>query len=206
VSDPAVLALIRAIASGDRPRVRRLLEEQPALASMQVSRGATRQQATDWFLTDLQHYVYAGDGALHITAAAYDAPLVRRLVRMGADVGAANRRGARALHYAADGGPGSPTWNPRSQRATITRLLEAGADADARDKSGTTPLLRAVRNRCAAAVEALLAGGADPRATNNNGSTAMQLAQWTTGRGGSGTPQARAQQRRIVELLRTATN
>jgi hypothetical protein len=80
-------------------------------------------------------------------------------------------------------------------------LAALGADPNAFDKNGTAPLHRAVRNRCAAAVEALLEVGADPRATNGKGSTAMQLAHWTTGRGGSGSSQARAQQAEIVRLL-----
>jgi hypothetical protein len=65
--------------------------------------------------------------------------------------------------------------------------------------------MRAVRNRCALAVGALLDAGADARARNKRGSTAMQLAEWTTGRGGSGRADAREQQRRIVELLGRAT-
>jgi hypothetical protein len=61
-----------------------------------------------------------------------------------------------------------------------------------------------VRNRCAAAVKALLELGADPYARNRNGSTVWQLAHWTTGRGGSGSAAARAQQQEIVELLQAA--
>jgi Ankyrin repeats (many copies) len=80
-------------------------------------------------------------------------------------------------------------------------LVELGADPNAVDINGTPPLLRAVRNRCAVAVEALLDVGADPLATNGRGSTAVQLAHWTTGRGGSGSPEAGAQQREILRLL-----
>jgi hypothetical protein len=47
----------------------------------------------------------------------------------------------------------------------------------------------------------LLAAGADPYLTNDHGSTAFDLAQWTTGRGGSGTPQAKAEQQEIIRLL-----
>jgi hypothetical protein len=97
--------------------------------------------------------------------------------------------------------PGSPRWNPRAQAATIACLIEAGADPNAADLGGTTPLHRAVRNRCAAAVAALLDGGADARRKNKRGSTAMQLATRNTGRGGSGTPEAKAQQAEIVRLL-----
>ena len=69
------------------------------------------------------------------------------------------------------------------------------------DKSGVTPLHRAVRTRCTAAVKVLLESGADIRRKNKNGSTPMQIATRTTGRGGSGTPEAKAQQREIVRLL-----
>jgi hypothetical protein len=97
--------------------------------------------------------------------------------------------------------PGSRTWNPPAQAETVRCLIEAGADPDATDKSGVTPLHRAVRTRCAAAVRALLDGGADPRHTNRSGTTPMQLAIWTTGRGGSGSPESKAQQVEIVDLL-----
>jgi Ankyrin repeats (many copies) len=57
----------------------------------------------------------------------------------------------RAASAAAVGMPGSHTCNPSAQVATIARLIEAGADANAVDISGVTPLHRAVRTRCAAA-------------------------------------------------------
>jgi len=58
-----------------------------------------------------------------------------------------------------------------------------------------------VRNRCSAAVEVLRTAGADPRLENDHGSTASDLAQWTTGRGGTGSAEAKAEQRIITELL-----
>ena len=64
------------------------------------------------------------------------------------------------------------------------------------------PLHRAVRTRCTGAVRALLEGGADARRENKNGSTPMKLATSTTGRGGSGSAEAKAQQAEIVRLLR----
>ena len=80
-------------------------------------------------------------------------------------------------------------------------LIEAGADPNAQNMDGATPLHRAVRTRCAGAVRALLDHGADPAIRNKNGSTAMQLALHTTGRGGSGSPEAKAQQQEILLLL-----
>ena len=82
--------------------------------------------------------------------------------------------------------------------------LEEGAGPNAVDKSGVTPLHRAVRTRCTAAVRALLEGGADARRRNNHGSMPMALATITTGRGGSGSPLSKAEQMKIARLLEHA--
>src|SRR4029079_6677881 len=124
--------------------------------------------------------VYAGDTALSFSS---DVVIARELVGLGADVHARNRRGAEPLHAATFGGPGSLHWDPTRQQAMIVYLVSAGADPNAKAAGGVTPLHRAVRNRCSAAVETLLSAGADPRLANDNGSTAFDLAQWTTGRG-----------------------
>jgi ankyrin repeat protein len=202
--DSALLAFVGAIVQGDRADVSRRLAADPALASAQIQVGASRNGAAGYFLDEILHHIYKGDTAIHVAAAAYEPRLIRDLVRAGAGVDVANRRGAQPLHYAVDGGPGSPRWDPPAQHETVACLIELGADPNATDKNGTTPLLRAIRNRCAAAVEALLDHGADPFATNKSGSTAMQLADWTTGRGGSGSPEAKAQQQEIVRLLQTS--
>ena len=195
------MTLVRAIVADDAATALRLLAASGSLASARAGEGATRARAADFYLAEIGHYLYAGDTALHIGAAGYRLPVVRQLITMGADVGARNRRGAQPLHYAADGSPGSPNWNPGAQAATISCLIEAGADPDATDKGGVAPLHRAVRTRCAAAVKALLDGGADASRQNKSGSTPMQLATWTTGRGGSGSPESRGQQEEIVRLL-----
>ncbi|WP_236788869.1 ankyrin repeat domain-containing protein [Amycolatopsis sp. GM8] len=201
--DAELMTLIKAIVADDAAKVSALLADAPALASTRAMlRGATRQTAEQYFFAEIGHYVYAGDTALHIAAAAFRAAMINELLAAGADVQARNRRGAQPLHYAADGNPGSRRWDPEQQREAVRCLLAAGADPNAVDKSGVTPLHRAVRNRCAAVVEALLDGGADPRRPNKNGSTPAQLARWTTGRGGSGSPAAREQQEEIFRLLR----
>jgi ankyrin repeat protein len=193
--------LIKAIASRDDAAVHGLLAAAPALAEASMAEGATRTAATENYLGEIEHYVYSGDTALHIAAAAYRPEIARELIALGADVRARNRRGAEPLHYAADGLPGSPGWNPARQAETIACLIAAGADPDAIDRSGVSPLHRAVRTRCAAAVEALLQGGADPRRRNMKGSTPTSLATQLTGRGGSGSLEARSQQAQIVLLL-----
>ena len=80
----------------------------------------------------------------------------------------------------------------------IRLLLKAGADIRAQDKNGATPLHRAVRTRCAAAVECLLDAGSDATIQNKPGSTPFHLAVQNTGRGGSGAEKARTAQREII--------
>ena len=196
-----LLALFRAIASDERLQTMRLIESSPRLASEAAQDGATRQFAQRYYLARIGHYVYGGDTALHIAAAAYRAEIARELVTRGANPRARNRRGAEPLHYAVVGTPGSSHWNPAAQAAVIRYLLLAGADPNCRDASGVAPLHRAVRTRCAAAVRELLAGGVDPRMKNRNGSTPLHLAVRTTGRGGTGTDEAREQQSEIITLL-----
>ncbi len=193
--------LFTALARGDAAGARRLLADRPSLAREPEPTGATRKAPREHFFGEIGHYVYKGDTALHVAAAGYRLELARALLALGADPAAANRRGAQPLHYAADGGPGSPHWNPKAQAAVIACLVDAGADPNAADKDGVTPLHRAARTRCAAAVEALLARGADPRLRNKGGSTPPDLAGMTTGRGGSGTAAAKEQQREILRLF-----
>jgi ankyrin repeat protein len=200
--DSGLTVLVRTIAAGDRRKVMRRLAAAPNLARQASASGATRQGATDYFLDEIGRYLYAGDTALHIAAAAYRRDIAAELVARGADPRAKNRRGAEPLHSASVGMPGARNWNPDAQAEIIEYLIEIGADPNATDMSGVAALHRAVRTRCAEAVKALLAGGADPLRANRNGSTPMQLALQTTGRGGTGSPEAREQQRQIILLLR----
>ncbi|HLZ75778.1 ankyrin repeat domain-containing protein [Phenylobacterium sp.] len=199
--EPPLRALMWAIDENQDAAVAAMLAADPGLARAQIETGATRAEAKAWMLPTIGHYIYRGDSALHIAAAGWRVEIARRLLALGADSQARNRRGATALHYAADGTPGAPTWNPAAQARVVTLLIEAGADPNAADMNGVTPLHRAIRTRCAAAVAALLAGGADPLKPNGKGSTPLQLASWQTGRGGSGSPAAKAQQAEILRRL-----
>jgi hypothetical protein len=196
-----VEAFLRAIGAGDRATAARMLAATPALATARLGQGAKPSRAVELFLADRLLQLYVGDSALHVAAASYDVPFARRLVAAGADVAARNRRGAQPLHAAVNGAPGSTVWDPRRQVAVIRFLIAAGADPDATAAGGVTPLHRAVRNRCAAAVRALLEAGADPDRANASGSTALHLAGQTTGRGGTGSPAAKAQQLEILRML-----
>ena len=197
----ALMLLFDAIAARDSAKAKRLLAKTPELVLAAAKKGATRRDSVPHFYKEILHYVYEGDTALHLAAAAYEVDVVRMLIAKRANVRAKNRRGAEPLHYAADGAPNSAHWNPQAQHDVVGLLVEAGADPNVADKSGICPLHRAVRTRSAAAVEALLEGGADARRENPSGSTPLHLAVQTTGRGGSGSTLAREQQVRIIHLL-----
>ncbi len=199
-SDLALRQLIEAIIAGNAEGAARLLAATPQLARARFQAGATRQ-SSEPFLDQIGRYIYAGDTALHIAAAAYQTKIVSDLLAAGADVHARNRRGQEALHAAACGSPGSPIWNPSAQSATVMRLVEAGADPNAFDKSGVSPLHKAIRTRCAEAVRTLLDLGADPSLKNKSGSTPLVLARLNTGRGGTGSPEATVEQQKILRLL-----
>jgi len=194
---PVFLDFVRVVVNGDIDQVSRRLAGSPALATTSSDVGATRQEASTFFFADIAHYLYAGDTALHMAAAAFRRRVAELLVAHGADCRARNRRGAEPLHYAAD----ANRWDPTAQAEMIKYLLLIGADPNALDSAGVAPLHRAVRTRSLAAVRALLDGGANSRQPNKVGSTPLHLAVQTTGRGGSGSPQAREQQAGIVRLL-----
>src|SRR5262252_5278839 len=152
--------LLEAIAASDRRTALALLDGTPAL----VTAGLARRE--EFFLAKRLAQVYEGDTALHAAGFSYDSEIARDLIARGANVRARNRRGAEPLHAAVIGVPGSASWDPARQRNVIVYLIGAGADPNAAAAGGVTPLHRAVRNRCSAAVEVLLRAGADPRLHN----------------------------------------
>ena len=84
------------------------LKASPGLARLALDQGATHADPFSHFLTAIGHYVYAGDTALHVAAAAHQPVVARALLDAGADVTATNRRAAQPLHYAMDAASGSP--------------------------------------------------------------------------------------------------
>src|SRR5438128_9480355 len=128
----AFLDFVRHVVTGDIDELSRRLAASPALATASSDVGASRQDASDFFFNEIAHYLYAGDTALHMAAAAFRRPVAELLVAHGADCGARNRRGAEPLHYAAD----ANHWDPAAQAETIEYLLSVGADPNASDKTG----------------------------------------------------------------------
>jgi ankyrin repeat protein len=199
--DGALLALFSAIASRDDVGVTQMLDHTPGLATRPLRVGASREDPRPYFLIPIRHYVYMGDTALHVVAAAHNQGLAETIVAQGAAVRARNRRGAEPLHYAADGHPGADFFDSNAQREMIFFLIDAGADPDAIDKSGVAALHRAVRTRSSAAVSALIDRGADPLLMNKSGSTPLHLAVQNTGKSNSGSQPAKDEQHQIIVLL-----
>ena len=199
--DGALLALFGAITSRDHREIARRLDSSRDLAGRPIRVGASRQGPGGYFLDAIRHYVYAGDTALHVAAAAHQRGLAELLVGRGADVRARNRRGAEPLHYAADGSPGAEYWDPVAQGTSSPTSSKQARIPNAFDKSGVAPLHRAVRTRSREAVGALIDNGADPKLMNKSGSTPLHLAVQNTGRSNSGSDAAKDGQGRIIALL-----
>lgn len=203
-SDHELMSLVPLILRGEGVKVAEALAASPVLATACFQTGASRASEKPYFLEQIGKHIYAGDTALHIAAAAYQVAIVEQLIAAGADVRARDRFGYNPLHAAAAGNPGSQSWNPAQQATTIRVLVKAGIDPDSTDKRGVTPMHIAVRTRCALAVKTLLECGADPARRNKNNSDAMVLAVNTTGRGGSGSTEAKREQQQILHLLAQA--
>lgn len=188
----ALLELLHVIVSDDAAAVQ-LVQATPEIARARI--------VDERFAEMIPHQLYAGDMALHIAAAALRPLVVSALIAGGADVNAANRRGAIALHYACDARPkGGQKWSPLDQAAVVALLLDAGSDIEHKDKAGAPPLHRAVRARSPQAVRTLLERGARADATHGRQpTTALDMARHSTGAGG--TKGTRAEQQEIVELL-----
>lgn len=184
--------LLAAVLNDDRPKLDALLKADVGLANRPIETARLYQ-------AKIYHWMYVGDTALHLAAAGYRVEIVQRLLKAGADPNAfGNHRRSGPLHYASDGFVSGPEFDAKRQVRTIEILLKAGAEVNAQDKNGASPLHRAVRTRCAAAVKCLLQAGADPKLRNKPGSTPFHLAVQDTGRGGSGAEEARDGQKRII--------
>lgn len=91
------------------------------------------------------------------------------LIRLGADVNAAQADGSTALHWAVH----------NVDEELVELLLSREADPAVKNRYGATPLAEAVRIANASLVDMLLEAGADPEAANEDGQTALMLAAST---------------------------
>lgn len=101
------------------------------------------------------------------SAGRYD--IVLSLLRLGANPNCCSRRGDTALHYAAERGM-------TGMRRCIRSLVAHGADVNAVDRHGMTPLMRAATCDYVANMRTLVACGAAVDRVNLNGFSAFRLA------------------------------
>ncbi len=105
---------------------------------------------------------------LHWAARAGSMACLEALLEHGAEVDARNKAQRTPVQLAAE----------HDRADAIEALAKHGADLNTRDRKGRTPLHRAAyEGKAAAAAEALLAAGADAKATNKNGKTAFDVAR-----------------------------
>ena len=161
----AAFALAAQTEAGNCPGSGRTAAEWRAVAS---AAGYTAKQASPT--------LKIGDGADPLTllkraARAGDLKALERLLASESATAAGPDR-TTALHEAADG-----------QQAEAARLLlEHGAQVDARDAAGDTPLDLAARRGAAGVIEVLLAAHAAPDAADARGVTPLMLAVAVEGR------------------------
>lgn len=145
--------------AGRLPLVRACAAHDPGLLRSLVARGADPRASER----------VSGKTVLH-TGAAAGAELAAAALELGCPVGAVDARGRTALFDALGG--------PAGGRADVLAvLLGAGADVNARDATGLTPLSAVLNDRELAPlaapdpplIETLVAAGADPRAVDVHG-------------------------------------
>jgi ankyrin repeat protein len=112
---------------------------------------------------------HAGRTRLHYLALAGDAAGAREALSEGDDPNAADGQGFTALHLAAQ----------ECQPDVATLLLDHGAQVDAMNQFGNTPLFTAVFNSRGngSVINLLRDRGADPHRANQSGQTPVGLAR-----------------------------
>jgi hypothetical protein len=133
-----------------------------------------------------------GDTQLAL-AAVHDLPRAAELLleQYGADPNIADRNGYRALHFAGDA-------------RTIELLLKHGADVDAQNNNGETPLMMGFILARVELVRILLRNGASCRLRNDRGQTALEFAKLYVNNAGAQVDPNRRQA--SIDLLTAVTN
>jgi ankyrin repeat protein len=167
--------MIEAVKAGDLPRVRELLEQDPSLAGVRTDEGYSAVTFAAYFgRDDIVDLLLRHGASLDVFEAAIVGDVNRLVERLDAEpvlVHAFSHDGWTPLHLAAHFG----------RTKAVQYLLVQGADPNAvsKNETATVPVISAAAGRSAgklAAIEALLAGGADVNGTDPHGHTALHVA------------------------------
>lgn len=152
----------------DPSKALRVYDDGSEMSKLLKSNGVPSKDinAFDWMGWPPLPYACRGDKGEHPEK-------VERLLELGADIDVKSSKGKSALHCAAKAG----------FVKVINLLIEKGANIDATDNTGETPIFEAIRStikdgeKQRAALKTLLAHGANPNVKNNRGLTPLQVAQ-----------------------------
>ena len=149
----------------------------------------SRLQMTEFFLdhgANINALNDDGSTALHMAAICHDTALMRHLITRGADVFATDYALQSVLHAACNAHNWSGSYESELTQ-TIHLLIDNGADPNAKNNSGATPLHCLLRgltcwNSSPEPVNALLERGADMGGKDNEGNTPremLDMSKWT---------------------------
>ena len=144
-----------------------------AVAIMYIAAKFGRVSSVELLLTSgadpVRPWGKTGFTPLHVAAQEGDVENVRLLLRAGVDPDVRNKLKQTALWQV--------SWQRHQRVVEIANvLIDAGANVDAADTDGWTPLHMAVRHDNRALLESLIRRGANVGARTNRGNTALSLA------------------------------
>lgn len=173
--ESGVSALMRALYRGQEEVAAAIREALPELDVFEAAALGDVEALRDRLDSDpASLFAWSADGftALHFAAFFGEEETARLLIGRGADLEAPSRN----VEFAPQARPLHSALAAR-RRGVAAMLLAAGADANARQHGGSTPLLQAAQHGDDELVELLLEHGADSSARLEDGRTAIDLAR-----------------------------
>jgi ankyrin repeat protein len=153
-----------------------------------------------YYDSPISHWMYTGDTAMHLLCAAKQIEGINQLIDNGCGINTNNnRRKSTPLHYACEYIFEQDVYDQEQQEKLILKLIELGANINAEDKNGNTPLMTAIRSRALKAVQVL--NTLNPILKTEHLDKIERMLNSNTGRGGVSCEQAKANLIEIKKLM-----